>query len=604
MTTRTKVVAAALLAIGAALLGHRLATTPARALDESSFYHAVAAGRVESVSMTGDDIGWEIRGRWYREPLESGERSIEPFRAYVLADRGFSSLLRESGIPVHVEQHRPVPILFLVLTGIFLLVCLVVILVLMLRTHRRGGQIMTLRRSGARRFTGSEPITFADVAGVEEAKHELQEVVEFLKEPRRFQALGGRIPTGVLLVGPPGTGKTLLARAVAGEAGTAFFALSGSDFVEMYVGLGAARVRDLFEQGKKSAPCIVFVDEIDAVGRVRGAGVGGGHDEREQTLNQLLVELDGFEGHDGVVVLAATNRPDVLDPALLRPGRFDRQVVIDRPDVRGREAILGIHTRRVPLGADVELGVLARMTPGFSGADLANMVNEAALHAAGLRRESVSRDDFESAKDKALMGAERRSAVISADERRAMAYHEAGHALVAHLMPEADPLYKVTIVPRGLMRGTTQQIPTDDRHIESKPSLLATICVLLGGRAAEELRLHRVSTGAAPDLDRTTRLARRMVTEWGMSESMGPLGYGKPVEEIFLGRDIALHCDYSDATAADIDREVKHIIVDCYAKVRRILEERADALTRVAEALLVHETLVAGQVVSLIQGES
>ena len=604
MKTRTKVGAAALLVIGAALLGHRLGTTPARALDESTIYLALAAGRIESVSMRGDGIGWKIRGRWYREPLPSGDRSVERFTAYVLAEPGFSILLRESGIPVEVEQRRRISTLFLLLIGIFLLLCLVVALAFMLRLSRSGGRIMALRKSRAKRFAGSTPITFADVAGIEEAKHELQEIVEFLKQPQRFQALGGRIPSGVLLVGPPGTGKTLLARAVAGEAGTAFLSMSGSDFVEMYVGLGAARVRDLFERGRKLAPCIIFVDELDAVGRMRGTGVGGGHDEREQTLNQLLVELDGFESHDGVVVLAATNRPDVLDAALLRPGRFDRQVVIDRPDVRGREQILGIHTRNVPLGADVELGVLARMTPGFSGADLANLVNEAALHAAVLRRESVSQDDFEGAKDKALMGTERRSTVISADERRAMAYHEAGHALMAHLLPEADPLYKVTIVPRGLMRGTTQQIPTDDRHIESRPSLLAAICVLLGGRAAEELRLNRVSSGAGADLDRTTRLARRMVTEWGMSESLGPMGYGKPVEPVFLGRDLATRRDYSDATAAEIDREVKHIIVDCYEKARRILEERTDALTRVAEALLVHETLVAGQVVSLIQGES
>jgi cell division protease FtsH len=395
----------------------------------------------------------------------------------------------------------------------------------------------------------------------------------------------------------------LLARAVAGEADVPFFSISGSDFVEMFVGVGASRVRDLFKQGRKNAPCIVFVDEIDAVGRQRGSGVGGGHDEREQTLNQLLVELDGFESRDGVIVLAATNRPDVLDPALLRPGRFDRQIVVDRPDVRGREEIINVHVRKVPLNSDVDLNLLARGTPGFSGADLANLVNEAALHAAGRCRETVTRDDFEMAKDKVLMGSERRSLVISDEERRAMAYTEAGHALVAHLLPEADPLHKVTIIPRGLALGTTQQIPAEDRHTSSKPHLLATICVLMGGRAAVEVQLNRLSSGAGEDFERTTKLARRMVTEWGMSESMGPLAFGKPQGPIFLGRDMARHRDYSEATAAEIDREVRKIVMCCYDRARRILEERAEALTRIAEALLVHGTLVAEQIASLVRGE-
>ncbi|MEJ2340518.1 MAG: ATP-dependent zinc metalloprotease FtsH [Gemmatimonadales bacterium] len=369
-------------------------------------------------------------------------------------------------------------------------------------------------------------------------------------------------------MGPPGTGKTLLARAVAGEAGVPFFSVSGSDFAEMFVGIGASRVRDLFEQGRKNAPCIVFVDELDAVGRQRGAGVGGGHDEREQTLNQLLVELDGFESNDGVIVLAATNRPDVLDPALLRPGRFDRQIVVDRPDVHGREEIIRIHARKVPLNVDVELGLVARGTPGFSGAELANLVNEAALNAAGQCRETVTRADFEHAKDKGLMGSARRSLVVSEEERRAMAYHQAGHALLAHLLPEADPLHKVTILPRGRALGTTQQIPAEDRHTASRPYLLATICGLMGGRVAEEFQLNRLSSGAGDDFEHATTLARKMVTEWGMSESLGPLAFGRPAEQIFLGKEIAQHRDYSEATAAEIDREVKKIVMSCYDEAR------------------------------------
>jgi cell division protease FtsH len=464
--------------------------------------------------------------------------------------------------------------------------------------------VLSLRRSRAKLSSRTGKITFKDVAGVEEAKQELQEIVEFLEEPDKFQKLGGKIPTGVLLMGPPGTGKTLLARAVAGEAGVPFFSVSGSDFAEMFVGIGASRVRDLFEQGRKNAPCIVFVDELDAVGRQRGAGVGGGHDEREQTLNQLLVELDGFESNDGVIVLAATNRPDVLDPALLRPGRFDRQIVVDRPDVHGREEIIRIHARKVPLNVDVELGLVARGTPGFSGAELANLVNEAALNAAGQCRETVTRADFEHAKDKGLMGSARRSLVVSEEERRAMAYHQAGHALLAHLLPEADPLHKVTILPRGRALGTTQQIPAEDRHTASRPYLLATICGLMGGRVAEEFQLNRLSSGAGDDFEHATTLARKMVTEWGMSESLGPLAFGRPAEQIFLGKEIAQHRDYSEATAAEIDREVKKIVMSCYDEARRILDERTEALTRVAEALLVHETLAAKQIAALVRGEA
>jgi cell division protease FtsH len=485
----------------------------------------------------------------------------------------------------------------------FLLVIAAVFIFFVRRMQSGGNQLMSLGRSRAKLSSRAGKVTFADVAGVEEAKQELQEIIEFLADPDKFQNLGGKIPTGVLLMGPTGTGKTLLARAVAGEADVPFFSVSGSDFVEMFVGVGASRVRDLFKQGRNNAPCIVFVDEIDAVGRQRGTGVGGGHDEREQTLNQLLVELDGFENHDGVIVLAATNRPDVLDPALLRPGRFDRQVVVDRPDVRGREQILRIHVRKVPLDADVKLGILARGTPGFSGADLANLVNEAALHVAGKHRETVTQNDLDKAKDKVMMGRERLSLVISDGEKRAIAYHEAGHALLTHLLPEADPLHKVTIIPRGRALGKTQQIPVEDRHTASMPFLLATICVLLGGRVGEELQLNRLSSGAGEDFERTTNLARKMVTEWGMSESLGPLAYGKSKEQIFLGREMAQHRDYSEATAAEIDREIERIVMGCYDEARRVLDERSEALTRIAEALLVHETLSADQIASLVRDE-
>jgi cell division protease FtsH len=441
------------------------------------------------------------------------------------------------------------------------------------------------------------------VAGVEEAKEELQEIIEFLKEPQKFQKLGGKIPKGVLLMGPPGTGKTLLARAIAGEANVPFFSISGSDFVEMFVGVGASRVRDLFEQGKKNAPCIIFIDEIDAVGRHRGAGLGGGHDEREQTLNQLLVEMDGFETNEGVILIAATNRPDVLDPALLRPGRFDRQVVVGRPDVRGREEIIKVHVRKIPLATDVDLSVVARATPGFSGADLANLVNEAALYAARRDRTAVTQEDFEIAKDKVLMGPERNSLIISEDEKRATAYHEAGHALVAFTVPGADPLHKVTIIPRGRALGLTQQLPVDDRHTYSKEYLEATIAVLMGGRVAEEQRLDRLTTGAGNDFERSTEMARKMVTEWGMSEKLGPLTFGKQEEQIFLGREISQHRDYSEATAVDIDAEVRKIVMDGYNTARRILEENSEALTRIAETLLEREVLDIEQVAALVRGD-
>ena len=603
VSVRSKVIVVLLVAVAAAVLAHRIFfATGSRNLDQSSFYAAVAEGRVKEVTMVPDGIGFEIRGTLHSEQPARGRPSVEDFTTYVLADRYLSEELREAGVAVKAETSRHGSVISALGPWIILLIFGAVFVFFMYRMQRGSGQLVSLGRSRAKLSSPAGKITFADVAGVEEPKQELQEIIEFLEEPDKFQRLGGKIPTGVLLMGPPGTGKTLLARAVAGEAGVPFFSISGSDFVEMFVGVGAARVRDLFEQGRKNAPCIVFVDEIDAVGRQRGSGVGGGHDEREQTLNQLLVELDGFENRDGVIILAATNRPDMLDPALLRPGRFDRQVVVDRPDVRGREEIINIHVREVPLHSDVELGLIARGTPGFSGAELANLINEAALHAAGRHGETVSQEDFEEAKDKVLMGSERRSLVINDEERRAMAYHEAGHAMLARLLPEADPLHKVTIIPRGSALGTTQQIPADDRHTASKPYLLATICVLMGGRTAEELQLSRFSSGAGEDLERSTKLARKMVTEWGMSESLGPLAYGKPLAPIFLGRDIAQHRDYSDATAAEIDRETKRIVMGCYEKARLILEERAEALILVAEALLVHETLSAEQIASLVGG--
>ena len=450
--------------------------------------------------------------------------------------------------------------------------------------------------------TQQKKVTFKDVAGVEEAKEELQEIIEFLREPQKFQKLGGRIPKGVLLIGPPGTGKTLLARAIAGEASVPFFSISGSDFVEMFVGVGASRVRDLFEQGKKNAPCIVFIDEIDAVGRHRGAGLGGGHDEREQTLNQLLVEMDGFESNEGVILVAATNRPDVLDPALLRPGRFDRRVVVGRPDVGGREAILRVHTKKIPLGDNVDLSVLGRGTPGLAGADLANLVNEAALNAARQNRKVVMMTDFETAKDKILMGAERKSMILSDAEKRNTAYHEAGHALVATQLREADPLHKVTIIPRGMALGVTMQLPIDDKHSYSKDYLLAQLAILMAGRIAEERYMHHMTTGAGNDIERATDLARKMVCEWGMSE-LGPMSFGKKEEQIFLGREIAQHRDYSEETAIRIDEQVKKLVQGAYDTSSEILEKNSDALVRVAESLLVREILDGEEVKALIAGE-
>src|SRR5580700_2416029 len=445
-------------------------------------------------------------------------------------------------------------------------------------------------------------VTFKDVAGVEEAKEELYEIIDFLKDPQKFQKLGGRIPKGVLLVGPPGTGKTLLARAIAGEANVPFFSISGSDFVEMFVGVGASRVRDLFEQGKKNAPCIIFIDEIDAVGRHRGAGLGGGHDEREQTLNALLVEMDGFESNDGVILIAATNRPDVLDPALLRPGRFDRRVVVPRPDVKGREEILRVHTRKVPMGDDVDLSVIARGTPGFSGADVANLVNESALWAARQNRKFVTMADFEMSKDKVLMGVERKSMILSDEEKKNTAYHEAGHALIAAMTPGADPVHKVTIIPRGMALGLTMQLPEADKHTYTKEYLEGMLAVLMGGRTAEEIFLGHITTGAGNDIERATDIARNMVCEWGMSD-LGPLAFGKKEEAIFLGREIAQHRDFSEDTALQIDREVKRIVSDGYEKAKNLLSSNRELLDRIAQALLVREVLDANEVKLLMEGK-
>ncbi|GMU94712.1 MULTISPECIES: ATP-dependent zinc metalloprotease FtsH [Ignavibacterium] len=480
-------------------------------------------------------------------------------------------------------------------------------IVIMRRMQGQGGGtrgIFSFGKSKAKLITPSNKrVTFKDVAGADEAKLELQEIIEFLKEPSKFQKLGGKIPRGVLLLGPPGTGKTLLARAVAGEAGVPFFSISGADFVEMFVGVGASRVRDLFDQGKRHAPCIIFIDEIDAVGRHRGAGLGGGHDEREQTLNQLLVEMDGFEQNSGVIIIAATNRPDVLDPALLRPGRFDRQVVVDRPDVKGREGILKVHTRNIPLGDDVDLEVLAKGTPGLAGAELANLVNEAALLAARKNKKKVEMSDFEEAKDKVMMGMERKSLIISEEEKKTTAYHEIGHVLVARMLPEADPVHKVTIIPRGRALGVTSYLPIDEKHTYSKEYLEAMITYALGGRAAEKLIFSHYTTGAGNDIEKATNIARKMVCEWGMSEKLGPLAYGGKEEEIFLGREIQRHKDYSEKTAQEIDEEVRSIIRNAEQRAENILKENIELLHKLSKELLEREILDGEEIDAIIKGQ-
>lgn len=494
---------------------------------------------------------------------------------------------------------------WLILFNILPFVLIIAFWIFIFRQMQAGGnKALSFGKSRAKLLNNQQKrITFKDVAGVDEAKDELQEIIEFLKDPQKFQKLGGRIPKGVLMMGPPGTGKTLLAKAVAGEANVPFFSISGSDFVEMFVGVGASRVRDLFEQGKKNAPCIIFVDEIDAVGRHRGAGLGGGHDEREQTLNQLLVEMDGFESNDGVILMASTNRPDVLDPALLRPGRFDRRVVVSRPDIKGREGILKVHIRKIPLDSDVDINVIARGTPGFTGADLANLVNEAALNAARLNKKVVSMIDFELSKDKVMMGAERRSMVLSDNEKKITAYHEAGHTLVGLKVPAADPVHKVTIIPRGMALGVTMQLPEGDRHSYTKEYLLSQIAILMGGRIAEDLFLgkEKITTGASNDIERASALARSMVSEYGMSD-LGPLTFGKKEEQIFLGREISQHRDYSESTAIRIDEEVKKIVDAQYELAYKIINEDKEAMVRLAEALLERESLDGVQIRRLVEG--
>ncbi len=510
--------------------------------------------------------------------------------------------LQQNGVKVVAKD--PSPNLFSYLSIAAPWIIIILIYLFFIRQMQGGGGpkgLFSFGKSKAKLLTEDRPkVTFKDVAGADEAKEELQEIIEFLKEPAKFQKLGGKIPKGALLLGPPGTGKTLLARAVAGEAGVPFFSMSGSDFVEMFVGVGASRVRDLFDQGKKNAPCIIFIDEIDAVGRHRGAGLGGGHDEREQTLNQLLVEMDGFESNDGVILIAATNRPDVLDPALLRPGRFDRQIVVPTPDVKGREGILAVHVRKIKLGEDVNLPILARGTPGMSGADLANMVNEAALLASRRDRNAVIMDDFEEAKDKVMMGSARKSLVISDEEKKIIAYHEAGHTLVAKFLPKADPIHKVTIIPRGMALGVTQSLPVDERHTHSKEYLETTLAVLMGGRVAELVVFDQLDTGAGNDLERATRLARKMVCNWGMSDKVGPVTFGKTEEHIFLGREIQQHQDYSEATAVVIDNEVRALIEKAEDTARGILADNIDKLHNLAKALLDREIIDSREVDEII----
>ncbi|MBI5096413.1 MAG: ATP-dependent metallopeptidase FtsH/Yme1/Tma family protein [Nitrospirae bacterium] len=563
---------------------------PATEIVFSDFLNRVEKGEVAEVVIKLNQISGV---------LKDGKK----FSTYTTDYPNLVDALREKDIKITVKPPDETPwyIAFLFSWGPILLLVGVWIF-FMRQTQMGGNRALSFGKSRARLLTEErKKVTFADVAGVDEAKEEVQEIIEFLKDPPKFQKLGGRIPKGVLIVGPPGTGKTLLAKAIAGEANVPFFNISGSDFVEMFVGVGASRVRDLFEQGKKHAPCIIFIDEIDAVGRLRGAGLGGGHDEREQTLNQLLVEMDGFETNEGVILIAATNRPDVLDPALLRPGRFDRQIVVGRPDVRGRVGILKVHTKKIPLSGDVTLETIARGTPGFSGAELANLVNEAALFAARMDKKVVEMEDFEAAKDKVLMGVERKSLLISEQEKKNTAYHEAGHTLVAKLLPGTDPIHKVTIIPRGRALGVTQQLPVDDKYTYSKEYLYANIAVLLGGRVAEELMLNHMTTGAGNDIERASDLARKMVCEWGMSERLGPLTFGKKQEEIFLGREIAQHRDYSEQTALLIDEEVKRLVMENYDRTMKLLKDNINTLKALAEALLQNEVLDGPEIDEIIR---
>jgi cell division protease FtsH len=556
----------------------------------SEFMGKLDSGEIEEVTIKGSVITGQ---------LKDGKK----FKTYATEYPDMVETLRDQNVKITVKPEEQNPWYWNLFFSWGPIIFLVVIWIFFMKQMQTGGnKALSFGKAKAKMISEkSVKVTFADVAGIEEAKGEVQEIIDFLKDPQKFQKLGGKIPKGVLLVGAPGTGKTLLARAIAGEAGVPFFSISGSDFVEMFVGVGASRVRDLFDQAKKNAPCIIFIDEIDAVGRHRGAGLGGGHDEREQTLNQLLVEMDGFEANQGVIIIAATNRPDVLDPALLRPGRFDRQVIVPQPDVKGRLEILKVHTRNIPVDEKVNLEEIARGTPGFSGADLENLVNEAALLAARKTKTKVEKSDFEAAKDKVLMGVERKSMIISEDEKKNTAYHEAGHALVAKLTPGTDPLHKVSIIPRGRALGVTQQLPLDDKYTYSKDYLLKALAVFLGGRAAEEIALNHMTTGAGNDLERATDLARKMVTEWGMSEKLGPLTFGKKDEQIFLGREIAKHKDYSEKTAIDIDDEVKRIVTEAYDTSKKLLIENRDILEIFAKALLEKETMDGPEIEALIQ---
>ncbi|MGE3537261.1 MAG: ATP-dependent zinc metalloprotease FtsH [Candidatus Tectimicrobiota bacterium] len=568
-------------------------TQSTREISYSEFLERIEQGRVRAVRIEGEKITGEY------SQAENGESR---FKTYTPRDADLIRLLRDKHVSIKVELPEKNSYIMQFLLSWAPILLLIGLWVFFMRQMQSGGsKALSFGKSKARLLSDQKKkATFADVAGVDEAKVELEEIIDFLKDPQRFQKLGGKIPKGVLLMGPPGTGKTLLARAIAGEANVPFFSISGSDFVEMFVGVGASRVRDLFEQGKKHAPCIIFIDEIDAVGRHRGAGLGGGHDEREQTLNQLLVEMDGFESNEGVILIAATNRPDVLDPALLRPGRFDRQVVVSRPDVRGRLGILQVHAKGIPLSPDVDLTVLARGTPGFSGADLSNLVNEAALHAARSHKNQVDRKAFETAKDKVMMGVERRSMVISDEEKRVTAYHEGGHTLVAKLLPGTDPIHKVTIIPRGLALGLTQQLPMEEKHAYPREYLIHNLAIYMGGRAAEDLIFKDPTTGAGNDIERATELARKMVCEWGMSERMGPLAFGTKEEQIFLGREIAQHKDYSEVTAIAIDEEIKRMVTHGYETAKTILSDNVHILHALAQALMEREELNAEEIEELV----
>jgi len=567
--------------------------TTTHEMSYSEFMNYVEQNKVKKVEARGRNITW-----WDTQGVN--------YKTYAPEDPELIRILREKRIEITAKKEEDSPFWQNILISWFPMILLIGVWLFFMRQMQvGGGKALSFGKSKAKVLTKDQHrVTFENVAGIEEAKGELEEIIAFLRDPKRFTKLGGRIPKGVLLIGAPGTGKTLLARAIAGEADVPFFTISGSDFVEMFVGVGASRVRDLFLQGKRNAPCIIFIDEIDAVGRHRGAGLGGGHDEREQTLNQLLVEMDGFESNEGVILIAATNRPDVLDPALLRPGRFDRQVVVPIPDVKGREEILRVHTKRTPLAADVDLALIARGTPGFTGADLENLVNEAALLAARQEKDQVEMSDFEQAKDKVLMGVERKSMIIPLEERKNTAYHEAGHTLVAKMIPGSDPIHKVTIIPRGRALGITQQLPIDEKHTYPRDYLINNITIMMGGRAAEELVLHHQTTGAGNDIERATEIARRMVCEWGMSEKLGPLAFGQKEEQIFLGREFNQHRDYSEYTARLIDGEVSAIVTHCYSRAKEILQENMDSLHRLAQALLEKEVLDGQQIDRILKGEA